>query len=116
MPEQQTVILKPDGTIVQANYISKRNNFRLPASHRLNIGVNFNKKTKHGMRTWNISLYNAYNSMNPTLVYAKRKDNSYFAYVDEYGRYTGGYNSSKLTLKKITLLPIIPSVTYTYKF
>ena len=116
MPEQQTVILKPDGTIVQANYISKRNNFRLPASHRLNIGVNFNKKTKHGMRTWNISLYNAYNSMNPTLVYAKRKDDSYFAYVDEYGKYTGGYNSSKLTLKKITLLPIIPSVTYTYKF
>ena len=116
LPEQQTVILKPDGSIEQTDYISKRNNYRLPASHRLNIGVNFNKKTKHGMRTWNISLYNAYNSMNPTLVYGKRRDYDYLAYKDEHGKYTGGYNTSKLFIKKITLLPIIPSVTYTYKF
>ena len=116
LPEQQTVILKPDGSIEQTDYISKRINYRLPASHRLNIGVNFNKKTKHGMRTWNISLYNAYNSMNPTLVYGKRRDYDYLAYKDEHGKYTGGYNTSKLFIKKITLLPIIPSVTYTYKF
>ena len=116
LPEQQTVILKPDGSIEQTDYISKRNNYRLPASHRLNIGVNFNKKTKYGMRTWNISLYNAYNSMNPTLVYGKRRDYDYLAYKDEHGKYTGGYNTSKLFIKKITLLPIIPSVTYTYKF
>ena len=53
-------------TIGEASYVEHRNNYRLPASHRLNVGVNFNKKTKHGMRTWNISLYNAYNAMNPT--------------------------------------------------
>ena len=51
----------------------RRNNYRLPASHRLNLGVNFNKKTKHGMRTWNISIYNAYNAMNPNIVYSKYK-------------------------------------------
>ena len=64
----------------------------------------------------NISLYNAYNSMNPTLVYGKRRDYDYLYYKDEYGKYTGAYNTSKLFIKKITLLPIIPSVTYTYKF
>lgn len=116
MPEQQTVIIKPDGTIEQVSYISKRNNYRLPASHRLNLGVNFNKKTKHGMRTWNISIYNAYNSMNPTLVYAKIRGDEPLWYIDEYGNYISGYNKSKLFMKKITLLPIIPSVTYTYKF
>lgn len=116
VPEQQTVILKPDGSLEQTNHITQRNNYRLPASHRLNLGVNFNKKTKHGMRIWNISLYNAYNSMNPTLVYAKRRDYDHLSYVNEYGKYTSGYNTSKLFIKKITLLPIIPSVTYTYKF
>ena len=57
VPEIQTVVIKPNGELMQS-YISKRNNYRLPISHRLNIGVNFNKKTKHGIRTWNISVYN----------------------------------------------------------
>ena len=85
-------------TIGDVSYIEHRNNFRLPASHRLNLGVNFNKKTKHGMRTWNISLYNAYNAMNPAWVYR-------------------GHNKQGLSvIKKYTLLPLIPSFTYTYKF
>lgn len=116
IPEQQTVIIKPDGSIEQADHISHRNNYRLPASHRLNIGVNFNKKTKHGMRTWNISLYNAYNAMNPTLIYTKRQDSDFLYYKDEHGNYVQGHNKSTITIKKLTLLPIIPSVTYTYKF
>lgn len=94
--EEVTAIIRPgEDKISQEDYIEHRNNYRLPASHRLNIGVNFNKKTKHGMRTWNISLYNAYNAMNPTLVYS---------------------SSGKQKITKLTLLPCIPSVTYTYKF
>ena len=116
VPEQQTVIIKPDGSIEQTSYISRRNNYRLSASHRLNVGVNFNKKTKHGMRTWNISVYNAYNAMNPTLVYANRTDSEWLYYKDEQGNYVQGYNKSKITIKKLTVLPLIPSVTYTYRF
>lgn len=94
--EEVAAVLRPGENFVrQENYVEHRNNYRLPSSHRLNIGVNFNKKTKHGVRTWNISLYNAYNAMNPTLVYK------------------GG---SKPKITKLTLLPCIPSVTYTYKF
>lgn len=115
IPEEKTVIIIPtdgsyDGafttensgfpTIREESYVEHRNNYRLPASHRLNIGVNFNKKTKHGIRTWNISLYNAYNAMNPTFVY----------------RTTNNNEPNKPVIKKYTILPLIPSFTYTYKF
>lgn len=116
VPEQQTVIVKPDGTLQQTGYISRRNNYRLPASHRLNLGINFNKKTKHGMRTWNISLYNVYNAMNPTLIYTDTKESQQLLYRDENGNYHYEYDNTKTVIKKLTLLPIIPSVTYTYKF
>ena len=123
IPEEKTAVIRPsDGTnngfgggygyggyfdsnitsptIGEASYVEHRNNYRLPASHRLNVGVNFNKKTKHGMRTWNISLYNAYNAMNPTFVY----------------RSTSKNDPNKPIIKKYTILPLIPSFTYTYKF
>ena len=123
IPEEKTAVIRPsDGTnngfgggygygdyfdsgitsptIGEASYVEHRNNYRLPASHRLNVGVNFNKKTKHGMRTWNISLYNAYNAMNPTFVYRSTSKN------DPY----------KPIIKKYTILPLIPSFTYTYRF
>lgn len=120
IPEEKTVIIRPNGglggyfntgyyypiksddspMVGEVFYVEHRNNYRLPASHRLNIGINFNKKTKHGMRTWNISLYNAYNAMNPTFVY----------------RGTSKKDYNKLVIKKYTILPLIPSFTYTYKF
>ena len=115
IPEQQTVILKPDGSIEHTGYISHRNNYRLPANHRLNLGINFHKQTKHGTRTWNISLYNAYNAMNPTLVYAtQRPEENRYYYND--GTYMATPDKKKIIIKKLTLLPCIPSVTYTYKF
>lgn len=116
IPEGQTVIVYPDGSISQTDYISQRNNYRLPASHRLNVGINFNRKTKHGERTWNISLYNAYNAMNPNLVYAQRVSTSWSYYPDESGVGVGAYGDTKTALKKLTLLPCIPSVSYTYRF
>lgn len=120
VPERETVIIRPDGSTESAAYISRRNNYRLPVSHRLNLGINFNKKTKHGMRTWNISVYNAYNAMNPNLVYSQwdKGYNNYFEniYQGGTGQYTPTTVKSKAKIKKLTILPCIPSVTYTYKF
>ena len=123
VPERETIVIRPDGNVESAPYISQRNNYRLPASHRLNLGINFNKKTKHGMRTWNISVYNAYNAMNPNLVYSKWEQ-EYNSYNDFYNsiyqgngnQYTPIEKKSKAVIKKLTILPCIPSVTYTYKF
>lgn len=98
---QSTLAARPDYDIDPSpvvDYIGQRNNYRMPCSHQLSLGINFNKKTKYGMRTWNISLYNVYNAMNPTFIY-REKD---------------GENRS--VMKKITIFPLMPSVSYTYKF
>ena len=115
VPEKATIILTPDGELKEAGYISGRNNYRLPATHRLNIGINFNKKTKHGMRTWNVSLYNAYNAMNPNIVYSEYKAGTSY-WMTGNGKYELHHDSGKTTIKKLTILPCIPSVTYTYRF
>ncbi|MDO4715393.1 MAG: TonB-dependent receptor [Bacteroidales bacterium] len=79
--------------------VTSRNNFRLPATHRLNLSLSWHKPLKRGgTRTWNLSVFNAYNAMNPSFVYGS--DNSAGNYV----------------VKKLTLLPIIPSITYTIRF
>lgn len=93
--------------ILENEYVEGRNNYRLPASHRLNVGINFHKKTKNGVRTWNFSVYNMYNAMNPTFVHRANE-----MVLNES---TGEIKTIPI-LRKMTLLPFIPSVTYTYKF
>ena len=84
-------------------YYGKRNNYRLPDYHRLDLSINFNKKVKYGTRTWNVSVYNAYNRKNAF-------------YVDFTGSMFTDFDSGKRQLMKYSLFPIIPSVSYTYKF
>lgn len=88
-------------------YINSRNNFRYPNYQRMDIGMNFHKQKKHGIRTWNLSFYNAYNHMNPFFVYPAEEY--------EYNSYNNT-NQSRKMLKKVTLFTIIPSVSYSYKF
>ncbi len=90
------------------DYVTSRGNYRLPPSHTLNLGVNFHKKKRRGERIWNISLYNAYNSMNPDFVY---KD-----YTAEYEEGTYKVKREGIEVTKITVLPILPSFSYTRKF
>ncbi len=119
---QATVVLRPDGGsfnggLTQVDLVESRNNYRLPASHRLNVGINFRKKTKRGERIWNISAYNVYNAMNPCMIY---NDNSYDYYQQYYDETTGNMTSEfipgRRRLVKLTILPLIPSVSYTFKF
>ncbi|MEA4985940.1 hypothetical protein SDC9_50226 [bioreactor metagenome] len=89
------------------NYISGRNNFRFNPYHRMDIGMNFHKKKKHGTRTWNISIYNAYNNNNPFLVYPKEDQ--------QYNPATGTFVTKK-SLVQVSVFPIIPSISYSYKW
>ncbi|WP_071147205.1 TonB-dependent receptor [Bacteroides ihuae] len=118
IPEEVTAVIRPSesnsygaGQIGTEDYIEHRNNYRLPASHKLNVSLNINKKTKHGIRTWNFSIYNVYNAMNPAFVYRRNSSTEY--YNTSSGEF---YSISKPVIKKITILPCIPSITYTYKF
>lgn len=79
-------------------YISSRNNYRMPAYHRMDVGVNLHKKTKYGMRTWSFGLYNAYSRQNPFFLYFSN---------DLAG-------NPRLT--QVSIFPIIPSVMYNFKF
>ncbi|MFY9151489.1 MAG: TonB-dependent receptor [Prolixibacteraceae bacterium] len=86
-------------------YFGERNNYRMPSYNRMDVGFNFHKQKKHGIRTWNISLYNAYSRQNPFFIYFESTSDQ------EYNQ-TG---NSKV-LKQISLFPIIPSVSYSFKF
>ncbi len=97
-----------DNYMQSVPYIDKRNNYRYPDYHRLDLGINFNKKKKHGIRTWNISIYNVYNQMNAFMIYTK--------YNYEYDPKNPENYSYRKTLTKLTLFPIIPSISYSYKF
>jgi outer membrane receptor for ferrienterochelin and colicin len=85
-----------------------RNNYRMPAYHRLDIGINFHKQKKHGVRTWSISAYNAYNRQNPFFLQWKKDDPFY------NGSYFTG--NQKTRLVQYSLFPIIPSISYSFKF
>lgn len=86
-------------------YIDHRNNFRMPAYHRMDIGANFHKELKRGTRTWSVSVYNVYNRQNPYIVY---ESSNY--------HYTVGNTTYSNALVQLSIFPIIPSVSYSFKF
>ena len=96
----------PDGYAGQLGYFDNRNNYRLEPYHRMDLSVNFHKQFKRNpsvKRTINVSVYNAYNSMNPFMVYLYE---GYDWDADRYYR----------TLRKVTIFPVIPSISYGIQF
>ena len=77
--------------------IESRNNYRLPSYHRLDVGVNFHKKKKRYERTWSFGVYNIYSRQNPFYIYFSN-------------------NLGKTELTQVSIFPIIPSVSYKFKF
>lgn len=114
LPERRIVASSPAGEPRYVDLVSSRNNFRLPASHTLNLGFNFHRRHTRGESIWNLSVYNVYNYMNPTLV---QKENN----ESVISRYQADGPAEwqlihEVRIKKITLLPIFPSIGYTRTF
>jgi len=108
LPVRKTAVLAPGEQYVQsADYVEHRNNYRLPSSHHLNVGANFHHKTRHGESIWNVGVYNAYNQMNPNLV---------FLHYETKRPQPGAEPVTNLVMEKVTILPFLPSVSYTYQF
>jgi hypothetical protein len=78
-------------------YFSERNNYRLPAYHRLDAGVNLHKQKGKGLRTWRFGFINSYNQQNP-----------FYLYV--------GYHNNNYVIKKVSIFPVLPTVSYTFNF
>ncbi len=81
----------------------ERNNYRLGSYHRLDLGANMHFPLNPGLLTLNFSVYNVYNHNNPFLVYTKY----------EWDEAT---LKEKKVLTQVSIFPIIPSFSISYKF
>lgn len=103
-----------DGIVV--NYYTERNGYRMPAYHRLDIGVNWDGKhytyklnpatgekekvPKKYISSWNFSVYNAYGRENAYSI-------SFQVSEDD---------PSKTEAVQLALFRFVPSITYNFKF
>jgi len=93
------------GTLFEGNYFvyESRNNARLGSYHRLDISATYKKPRKifgkNYNSEWVFGVYNVYSRQNPYFVYFL---------VDPI--------TDRPKAKQVSLLPIIPSVTYNFKF
>lgn len=81
-----------------------RNQFRLAPYHRMDIGVVYKLQPRFGESDLTFSVYNAYNRRNP-----------YFVYFDEI-KDEETNETLQYKAKQVSLFPVIPSVTYNFKF
>jgi len=84
------------GTV--SDYGQQRNAYRMGAYHRLDLGVQFYKEYPKFTRVLEVSLYNAYSRQNPFFYFIETNENN------------------KKVLKQLSLFPIIPSISSTWKF
>lgn len=85
---------------------SRLNQYRMKAYHRLDLSATYTpipKKQRKVSGYWVFSIYNVYSRLNP-----------YFIYFDEEGALNNG--DLRMTAKQVSLFPIIPSVTWNFKF
>lgn len=85
---------------------SRINQYRLAAYHRLDLSATYTPVPKPGKRLqsfWVFSIYNAYSRANP-----------YFIYFNQEGSPFNG--TLKVQAKQVSLFPILPSVTWNYRF
>lgn len=91
-----------DGELVSE--YATRNSYRMDPYHRLDLSVTYEqKKTDKWESSWNFSVFNAYNRKNP-----------YFIYFDKSGTVEDGTFTT--FAKQVSLFPILPAVTWNFKF
>jgi hypothetical protein len=101
MPERFYII---EGVLTQE--FSKVNQYRLDPYHRLDLSATYTpvpKKKRKVQSSWVFSIYNVYCRYNP-----------YFIYFDQTG---SPYNGTlKVEARQVSLFPILPAVTWNFKF
>ncbi|NID12490.1 TonB-dependent receptor [Fibrivirga algicola] len=84
-----------------------KNSFRAEPYHRFDVSIQLHKKMKRHERTWEFSAYNAYNRRNP---FFYQLNNVYEPGVN------GQPGSTRTVLNRYSVFPIVPSVSYNFKF
>lgn len=88
-----------------AQEYSELNAYRIFPYHRLDLSVVYKPKAKKPRKwqgSWNFAIYNVYSRQNP-----------YFLYVDTRGNVNQGID---VKVKQVSIFPILPSITYNFKF
>lgn len=83
-----------------------RNSYRMASYHRADVSVTWTPgalKKKRFKSSWNFSIYNVYNHYNP-----------YFIYFEEEGNIAQG--DYVVSAKQVSLFPILPAITWNFKF
>ncbi len=88
-----------NGNLDPISIVGTKNSYRMPSYHRLDVGLEFLKKKKWGERAWIIGVYNAYMRSNP-----------FYVYLGE------NFDTNKKQYKQVSLIPLVPSVSYRFKF
>jgi outer membrane receptor for ferrienterochelin and colicin len=81
------------GWFEKRSLLNTVNNYKMPDFHNLNLSYRIERQSAEKTIVWNFSVYNVYNRLNPWYYYQQGDK-----------------------MKQITLFPIIPSVSYTYKW
>jgi len=87
-----------------SDYGGQRNSFRAEAYHRFDVGIQFHKQKRRHERTWEFSLYNAYNRRNP------------FFYNLETIAPQDRSQPGRTALFRYSVFPVVPSFSYNFKF
>jgi hypothetical protein len=101
LPERFYII---EGVLTQE--YSRINQYRMPSYHRLDLSATYTPQARKKRRyegSWVFSIYNVYSRQNP-----------YFIYFDQTGSPLEG--TLKVEARQVSLFPIIPAVTYNFKF
>lgn len=90
--------------------VSERNGYRLPSYNRLDLSATYSPRGKAGRKwrgQWVFAVYNVYNRANPFTIYTRTTK-------DDDGNVIGDGRTKEARM--IYLFPILPSVTYNFKF
>ena len=91
-----------DGQVVSE--YGDRNGYRMPPYHRADISATLNGKNKGKVQSsWTFAIYNVYNRKNP-----------YFIYFENKGDFAQG--TLEVQAKQVSLFPLLPSITWNFKF
>lgn len=100
LPEQKFAF---DDTSEELFIYSEKNGYRMKPIHRLDVGVNFSKNKKRGIRTWNVGIINVYNRHNPY----------YYTMSVIQDRSTQEFS---LQVRQWSFFPVTPSVSFRFAF
>jgi hypothetical protein len=85
---------------------SRINQYRLAPYHRLDLSATLTPEPKQGKKLqsyWVFSIYNVYSRANPYFIYFAQEGNPY-------------NGTLKVQAKQVSLFPILPSVTWNFRF